>query len=329
MPKPVEIVYVVEARGWVQHARAAYLQQHQDRFRFRVVPLNRFRWLWKLGLFRHRPIMFSSWRSMHGLLKRDAAMFSEANFGHFLGAVTSHSTIGGGLDPLNPIPGRTAEEAMELALGILKRFKVVTANSMILYELLKPHLPGVMYCPNGVDADFFTPGDPPRPRDAGGNRIGWVGKERGPKNLEAIDAAFGTLSGDDRIEPRLVRLGKGFRKAPFDARQMREFYRSIDYYLCASWNEGTPNPALEAAACGVPVMTTCVGNMRELIHHGETGWFIEPTAESIVSRCRAVAETGEAEYRAMSRAIRRAIETDWTWPRRIGGFTNALEALVA
>ncbi len=34
--------------------------------------------------------------------------------------------------------------------------------------------------------------------------------------------------------------------------QMREIYWSLDVYLCASRNEGAPNPCLEAAACGVP-----------------------------------------------------------------------------
>jgi len=39
---------------------------------------------------------------------------------------------------------------------------------------------------------------------------------------------------------------------------MVEFYRSLDVYVCASRSEGTPNPCLEAAACGLPVVTTRV-----------------------------------------------------------------------
>ena len=53
--------------------------------------------------------------------------------------------------------------------------------------------------------------------------------------------------------------------------EMREFYRSLDVYVCASRAEGTPNPCLEAAACGVPLVTTCVGNMPELVRHGVNG----------------------------------------------------------
>ncbi len=34
---------------------------------------------------------------------------------------------------------------------------------------------------------------------------------------------------------------------------------SLDVYVCASRSEGTPNPCLEAAACGLPVVTTARG----------------------------------------------------------------------
>ena len=80
----------------------------------------------------------------------------------------------------------------------------------------------------------------------------------------------------------LLKISKDNKKAPLSMDQMLDFYRSIDFYLCASWNEGTPNPGLEAGACGVPVVSTRVGNMRELIKDGTNGYFVEPTVESIV-----------------------------------------------
>ena len=109
---------------------------------------------------------------------------------------------------------------------------------------------------------------------------------------------------------------------------MRAFYRSIDYYLCASWNEGTPNPALEAAACGVPVVTTQVGNMPQLIDEGVNGFFVEPTVESVVHCFRNIQDMPESRYAAMSQAIRGSITPQWSWPRRICDFTIAFDALV-
>lgn len=60
--------------------------------------------------------------------------------------------------------------------------------------------------------------------------------------------------------------------------EMRDFYHSLDVYVCASRSEGAPNPCLEAAACGIPLVTTRVGSMPELIQDGVNGPFVERDA---------------------------------------------------
>jgi len=51
-----------------------------------------------------------------------------------------------------------------------------------------------------------------------------------------------------------------------DAEEMAEFYRSIDYLLVPARYEGGPMPALEAMACGKPVISPEIGFMPELPH---------------------------------------------------------------
>ncbi len=46
--------------------------------------------------------------------------------------------------------------------------------------------------------------------------------------------------------------------------KMKDYYNEIDVYICASDIEGTPNPVLEAMACGVPVISTDVGIVPEI-----------------------------------------------------------------
>lgn len=51
--------------------------------------------------------------------------------------------------------------------------------------------------------------------------------------------------------------------------EMRDFHHSLDVYVCASKSEGIPNPCLEEVASGLPVVTTRVGGMPELIRDGD------------------------------------------------------------
>ncbi|HEX2062258.1 MAG TPA: glycosyltransferase family 4 protein, partial [Thermoanaerobaculia bacterium] len=52
--------------------------------------------------------------------------------------------------------------------------------------------------------------------------------------------------------------------------------RDADVVLVPSLEEGLPNIAVEAAACGVPVFGSDVGGIPEIVRHGETGLVLPP-----------------------------------------------------
>jgi glycosyltransferase involved in cell wall biosynthesis len=94
--------------------------------------------------------------------------------------------------------------------------------------------------------------------------------------------------------------------------EMREFYQDLDVLAVASDMDGTPNPALEAAACGVAVVSNRIGNMPEFITDGVNGRLVERTAPSIAAALRELAGDPHAVIR-MGEAARAEIERAWTW----------------
>lgn len=61
---------------------------------------------------------------------------------------------------------------------------------------------------------------------------------------------------------------------------MPGFYNSIDCYICGSSSEGTPNPVLEAMACGIPVISTNVGIVPEVFGTKQKEFITSRTVEN-------------------------------------------------
>jgi glycosyltransferase involved in cell wall biosynthesis len=145
----------------------------------------------------------------------------------------------------------------------------VCSNTLLDLYSANPRFPkpyGV--CQDGVDTALF------RPRGScavpGTLRVGWAGNSAwGDLSEWSNDVkGFHTLIAPavEHLQREgwaleLVRADRAIRHIPFE--EMPDFYASIDVYVCASLCEGTPNPVLEAMACGVPVVSTDVGIVGE------------------------------------------------------------------
>jgi D-inositol-3-phosphate glycosyltransferase len=159
--------------------------------------------------------------------------------------------------------------------------------------------------PPGVDHAFFGPGHRPQARRAlglpvDGRLLLFVGRIQ---PLKCADVAIETLA-ELRAgggEPyRLVVVGgpsgphgdKSLQSLHdvADARGVREhvhfvdpqphellssYYRAADVCIVPSRSESFGLVALEAAACGTPVVASAVGGLTTLVDHGHTGYLVE------------------------------------------------------
>jgi glycosyltransferase involved in cell wall biosynthesis len=203
---------------------------------------------------------------------------------------------------------------------------VFVNNRLLLEEFgLLLSLP-VYYTPNGVDTEFFrpaVPSSPPAPTRA--LRVGWAGSltNHGTEHRGVQQYIAPAVAAVEGAELRLAAREQKWRNQA----EMLEFYRSLDVYVCASHSEGTPNPCLEAAACGLPVITTRVGNMPELIVDGENGFFAERDAADIADKLARLRDSPELRDR-MGRAARVAIEA-WDWRHQARYYDAMFQAVLA
>ena len=195
----------------------------------------------------------------------------------------------------------------------------VHANSKLLQHEMEEYLQQpIYYVPNGVDETFFTR---TRPQSSKELVVGFVGKPN-PRKGHAIVQKACFKAG---VELRALQRNS---HTALTSEEVREFYQDIHVLAVASDMDGTPNPALEAAACGCAVVANRIGNMPEFINHGVNGLEVRRNSDSLANAFRDLAEDMPRTL-AMGQAARATIEADWTWKKLAQNYATMWREVLA
>ena len=216
-----------------------------------------------------------------------------------------------------------------------------TVEAEQLVELYGADASRIEIVPPGVDHAFFGPGHRPQARRAlglplDGKLLLFVGRIQ---PLKGVDVAVRTLaellvgggayrlvvvggpSGPHGEETYggLVRLAEELGVAdritlfpPQPHELLSTFYRAADACIVPSRSESFGLVALEAAACGTPVVASAVGGLTTLVSHGQTGFLVEGrNPVDFAERVRLVAGDPLLAERLSTTAVLRARQYTW------------------
>ena len=201
-----------------------------------------------------------------------------------------------------------------------KRAVAGLANSKIGYDLLQG-AGKIFLCENGVDTVFHHP--PVHP--ATDFSLCWVGNPNSDvdKGLDLITEACSVANVPLHFHTWDASKGDTSGVRPREVLRNSLYWQSTAF-VCASVYDGTPNPALESLACGLPVITTRVGNMPEVIVDGKNGFFVDRNVSGIAS---AIEQLRDSDLVEMSRAARESVAPDWSWERKAQNYGLAVKAI--
>jgi glycosyltransferase involved in cell wall biosynthesis/2-polyprenyl-3-methyl-5-hydroxy-6-metoxy-1,4-benzoquinol methylase/tetratricopeptide (TPR) repeat protein/GT2 family glycosyltransferase len=212
---------------------------------------------------------------------------------------------------------------LQFTQSLTRNFGGVHVVSKRLYKIFHPFVVQTELISHGVDTGFFTP-KTKADQSLTRLRLGWAGNRLSgsKKGFKEIIEPLGKLPGVE-----LIFCGYSDRNLSLE--QMKEFYDSLDAYICASDFEGNNNSLMEAASMQRAIITTDNGAVPEYLKNGESALIVERELPNFMRAVMQLRDDPSLRVR-LGAAAGEAVRAKYDW-KEMGGhyrrfFRNALNA---
>lgn len=149
------------------------------------------------------------------------------------------------------------------------------------------------------------------------------------KNLKLVFVVIGKGPDFKEVKEKIAQLGmqRNFRLTGFVSDEdLPCYYNIADFFVLPSKSgEGLPLVALEAMACGVPVIATNVGGISEVMGE-DYGKLVPPNSPD--SLAEAILEFSHSELSALKKDLRAMIEQKYSWDKNVEKLVETYEELI-
>ncbi len=182
--------------------------------------------------------------------------------------------------------------------------------------------------PNGIDV--------PK-ENTKGNKIIFVGNLIWRKGVEYLLEAMKHVNedliivGDGPEKKKLMEMAKCMKNVVFVGRTCPEMVKNYlkkgkVLVLPSIAGEGQPNVILEAMSLGIPVVTTNLAGIPDMVKHGETGFLVKPKDSESLAKYINLLLKDKKLWRKMSKNCKKEVKK-YSWENVIGILEKIYQSL--
>ena len=210
--------------------------------------------------------------------------------------------------------------------------------------------PDPLLIPNGIPTDEYAPDPNKRAQwrqthgiEPHATVLTHIGRFAPPKNHLLLIEAFARVHAstplylllvgggelENAVREQVAGLGLQERVRFLGVRaDVADILRASDVFVLSSRVEGNPLSVMEAMAAGLPVVSTAVGGVPELVREGETGLLVPSEDAGALAQALQALVDDAARRRAMGAAARQHAVAHFDIRHTVRGYEQLYEALL-